>query len=319
MPRVLVTGGGGYLGSVLVPRLLAEGWGVRVVDRFFFGRDRLPEHPALETVILDTRRLEMGHVAGCDAVVDLAAVSNDPAGEAFAEATWAINHRARAACARLAAAAGVRRYVLASSCSLYGFRPHGELCDEGSALQPLTVYAKANAAAEADALPLPGVTVLRFATLFGLSPRMRFDLAVNGMVEGALRSGRLPLMRDGSQWRPLLHVADAAAAIRHALAIDAGGLFNVVGENVLLSELAQRVAAALPRPVTIEWYGDPDHRSYRVDASALTATGFRPERTIESGVAEIAAAGPRRTPDTITLDWYRSLAVDGLWPLTTLG
>lgn len=305
--RMLVTGGGGYLGSVLVPQLLAEGWRVRVLDRFFFGRHRLPDDPTLETVTADLRALSPSHLDGCDAVVELAAISNDPSGEAFAEATWAINHRARAACARMAADRGLR-YVLASSCSVYGFRPEGEPCDEAAPIAPQTTYARANAAAEAEVLPLPGTIVLRFATLFGTSPRMRYDLAVNAMTEQAMRTGRLPLMRDGTQWRPFLHVADAAAAIRFVLQHEASGLLNVVGENVQLRDLADRVADLSPQRVTIEWYGDSDRRSYRVDAAAIAALGFVPSCDLDDGIREIATAAIPRTADTITLDWYRSLS-----------
>ena len=320
MPRVLVTGAGGYLGCVLVPLLLKSGWSVTAVDRFFFGRHRLPEHPHLDAVTLDVRALEARHLEACEAIVDLAAISNDPSGERFAQATLAINHLARARCAGLAASAGVPRYVLVSSCSLYGFRPPDQVCDEGSAIAPITTYARANAAAEIDILPLANVrftpVALRLATLFGPSPRMRFDLAVNGMTWGAWNDRTLPLMRDGTQWRPFLHVADAAAAIRFVLGqprdVVAGRMFDVVGDNVQLSELASRVAAMIGGTVPITWYGDPDRRSYRVSGARLAALGFVPDRSIDDGVAEIvadlAAGRLDRTSDTLTLGWYEKLA-----------
>ena len=290
---VLVTGAGGYLGSVLVPRLLQAGFAVRAYDRFFFGTHRLAPHERLELIEADTRRLERQHLAGVEAIVDLAAISNDPSGEAFAAATWAINHAARARCAGLAKAMGVARYLLPSSCSVYGFRPPDQVCDEATPAQPLTTYARANLAAERDVLALADtgfcVTVLRLATLYGPSPRMRFDLAVNGMTAGALATGRLPLMRDGSQWRPLLHVVDAASAFQLMLEAPArevaGEIFNVGEANLRLADLAARVAQALPRPVTIDWYGDPDTRSYRVDLAKLARLGWQPHHDHRGGRA----------------------------------
>jgi nucleoside-diphosphate-sugar epimerase len=319
--RVLVTGAGGYIGSTLVPMLLEAGYAVRALDRFFFGRERLPEHPRLEVIREDARRLLPRHVEGCDHVVDLVAISNDPSGELFEAATWAINHEARVHCARLAKAAGVRRYVLPSSCSLYGFQDPEIRCGEDQPTNPLTTYAKANERAEEGVLPLADsgfcVVVLRQATVYGYSPRMRFDLAINGMTWGAWKTGVLPLMRDGSQWRPMVHVRDTASAQIFMLTAPAedvsGRIFNVGSDanNYQLGPLAERVAAAVPRDVRIEWYGDPDHRSYRVAFDRIEALGWRATRVAEDGVREICArlgdGSLDRTPDTITLTWYQEL------------
>lgn len=216
-----------------------------------------------------------------------------------------------------------RRYVLPSSCSVYGARTTDRPCDEDAAPNPLTTYAAANLRAEAEVLPLAGdgfaAVVLRLATLYGPSPRMRFDLALNGMVWGAWRTGALPLMRDGRQWRPLLHVRDAARAILFLLdapaAAVSGRVLNVgpAGEegNWRLADLAERVRAALPRPARIEWYGDPDARSYRVAFDRLAALGWRARHDVGEAAAKIAAlleAGRlERTPRTITLDWYEAI------------
>jgi nucleoside-diphosphate-sugar epimerase len=320
--RVLVTGAGGYIGTVLVPMLLEQGYHVRAVDRFFFGRDLLPCHDRLETVVEDARRLRPEHFAGVDAVIDLVAISNDPSGELFQDATLAINRDARIACAKLAKAAGARRYVLPSSCSIYGFQEEGVITDETSPTNPLTTYARANEQAEQGVFPLADetfcVTVLRQATVYGLSPRMRFDLAINGMTYGAWKTGRLPLMRDGSQWRPMVHVTDTARAQMFMLTADAdkvnGQLFNVGSEanTYQLGPLGERVAARVPRDVEIEWYGDPDHRSYRVAFDKIEGLGWRALKTAEDGVDEICAALEAGTLDktvkTITLDWYKELA-----------
>lgn len=321
MTRVLVTGAGGYIGTVLVPVLLEGAYDVRAVDRFFFGMKLQAGHPKLEIVREDTRRLAPAHFHGVDAVIDLAALSNDSSGDRFKDATWAINHRARVETARMAKASGVARYILPSSCSLYGFQPPDVIATEASPTNPLTTYAKANQAAEEGVLPLADgsfvVVVLRQATVYGYSPRMRFDLAINGMTYGAWKTGKLPLMRDGSQWRPMVHVRDTSRAQAFMLTADAGKvngqIFNVgSAANVYqIGPLGELVAAAINRPVEIEWYGDPDHRSYRVAFDKIEALGFRAELTAADGVSEIVALLDQgrleKGPETITLQWYSEL------------
>jgi nucleoside-diphosphate-sugar epimerase len=321
METVLVTGAGGYIGTTLVPMLLDAGYRVRAVDRFFFGRELLEEHPHLTKIQDDSRRLTPEHFRGIDYVIDLVAISNDPSGELFQEATHAINYRSRVRTAQLAKAAGVRRYILPSSCSIYGFQDADTICDETAPTNPLTTYAKANEAAEREILPLSErqfcAIVLRQATVYGYSPRMRFDLAINGMTYGAWKDGVLPLMRDGTQWRPMVHVRDTAAAQIFMLAAPVerigGQIFNVgsAANNYQLGPLAEIVADAMPVRPTIKWYGDPDHRSYRVAFDKIEALGWRAELTAADGVREIVArleAGTlERTTRTITLTWYQEL------------
>ena len=169
--KVLVTGAGGYIGTTLVRMLLASGYSVRAVDRFFFGRHLLPDDEWLEVVVEDSRKLVEGHFGSIEAVIDLGAISNDPSGELFQDATYAINRDARVRVARLARQAGVRRYILPSSCSIYGFQGNGVIADETSPTNPLTTYARANEMAEQGVLPLADerfcVVVLRQATVYG--------------------------------------------------------------------------------------------------------------------------------------------------------
>ena len=321
MTRVLVTGAGGYIGTVLTPMLLDAGYNVRAIDRFFFGRDLLAPHPRLEVVVEDSRKLTPAHFRDVDAVIDLVAISNDPSGELFQDATFAINHASRVRSAELAKDAGAQRYILPSSCSIYGFQEEGVIADEAAPPRPLTTYARANEMAERGVLGLANekfcVVVLRQATVFGLSPRMRFDLAINGMTYGAWKTGKLPLMRDGTQWRPMIHVRDTARAQVFALEADGarvnGEIFNVgsLKDTWQIGPLGELVASCVPKAAEIEWYGDPDRRSYRVSFDKVEALGYRTQWSAADGVAEICealeAGTVDRTPRTITLEWYEAL------------
>ena len=322
MERVLVTGGGGYIGTTLVPMLLADGYRVRVLDRLFFGRQLLPKNENLEIIREDSRYLDPAHFEDVDYVIDLVAISNDPSGELFQKPTYEINHESRVRCARMAKAAGVKRYVLPSSCSIYGFQDPDIRCDETYKTNPLTTYAKANEMAEHGVFAQADddfcVVVLRQATVYGYSPRMRFDLAINGMTYGAWKTGVLPLMRDGSQWRPMVHVRDTASAQMFMLTAPKekvnGQLFNVGSDenNYQLGPLAELISEVLPRDVKIDWYGDADHRSYRVNFDKIEGLGWKAGMTAKDGALEIyerlEAGTLDRSTETITLDWYTNLS-----------
>jgi len=301
--------------------MLERGFQVRALDRFFFGRHLLADDPRIEVVQEDSRKIRAEHLADTKAVVDLAALSNDPSGEFFQKETWEINCEARVRTARLAKEMGVLRYILPSSCSVYGFQQNGHAVCEGSETNPLTTYAKANRAAEEGILPLGDerfcVVAIRQATVFGYSPRMRFDLAINGMTYGAWKTGILPLMRDGTQWRPMLHVRDAAAAICFLLQADAakvnGEIFNVGANrnNYQVGPLAEIVIQCLPKQVRVDWYGDPDRRSYQVSFDKIQSLGFEAKFGAREGALEVYQALEsgvlQKTPQTITLDWYKEL------------
>ena len=322
MKTILVTGGAGYIGSVLVPDLLKENLKVIALDRFFFGKKTLPQkHPNLSLVEDDIRSVNENLLNGVDAVIDLAALSNDPAGELEPEKTWEINHQGRVRIANLAKKFGVSKYILPSSCSIYGFQK--EIVDETSKVNPLTTYAKANYEAEKDIMPLADdnfcVTILRQATVYGLSPRMRFDLAINGMVKGFITKGAIPILRDGTQWRPFVHVKDTTRAMRLILQMSHDvvnhQIFNVGSDeqNIQIISLAQTVAESMKLPFKYQWYGDPDHRSYQVSYKKIfEALGFLPNTTPKDGVKEIASAIKNGgldpdDPKTITVNWYAHL------------
>ena len=321
--QVLVTGGAGYIGSVLVPRLLKEGFKVKVLDRFFFGKESLAQiekNPHLTLIQDDIRWFNPKILKKIDVVMDLAALSNDPSGELDPKKTMEINFGGRARVAKLSKENGVKRYILASSCSIYGFRD-GMLSEE-SPINPLTTYAKANRKAEISAKKLASekftTTMLRFATVFGLSRRMRFDIAVNGMVLGFFKNKQIPIMRDGKQWRPFIHVKDVAEAYVQTIKAPKekinGETFNVGSDNqnYQILPLAKEVAKAMKISFKKNWYGDPDSRSYKISFKKINdVLGYKTKYTVSDGAGEIYDALKHgKVTDsikTITVEWYKFL------------
>ena len=318
--KILVTGAGGYIGTTLVPMLLEKGHEVVALDRFFFGEELLQKHEKLNLVYEDSRKISEDIFNGIDAVIDLVAISNDPSGELYQKQTYQINHESRAKTAKLAKKMGVSRYILPSSASIYGFQEKDFIADESSKTNPLTTYAKANEMAENDILPLSDdnfcVVILRQSTVYGYSPRMRLDLAINGMTYGAWKTGKLPLMRDGTQWRPMVHVSDTARAQMFMLTAEKneinGQIFNVGSDanSYQIKDLAEKVQQIVPN-VDVEWYGDPDMRSYRVSFNKIESLGYKAEKIAEDGIKEILekleSGELEKTVKTITLDWYMEL------------
>ena len=321
--KVLVTGGAGYIGSVLTRRLLEQGYDVIVLDRLFFGRESLKEvenNSHLKIIKDDIRYFDGSILNNVDVVMDFAALSNDPTGELDPEKTLDINYRGRVRVATLAKKHGVKRYILASSCSIYGFQEG--ILTESSKENPLTTYANANFMAERETLALADdnftVTILRQATVYGLSPRMRFDLAINGMVLGFFKNGKIPIMRDGTQWRPFVHVKDTSKAFIMTMEAERNivqsQIFNVGSndQNVQILPLAELVAKALNIEFKYEWYGSPDHRSYRICFDKIMNTlKYKPDHTIADGAKEVyMALKEGKVKDdikTITVQWYKYL------------
>jgi nucleoside-diphosphate-sugar epimerase len=320
---ILVSGAGGYIGSVLTRELLAAGHRVVAFDRFFFGRETLDgADPGgkLSIVQKDIRDVEPADLQGVDIVCDLAALSNDPSGEIDPGLTHAINHAGRQRLSAAAKRAGVRRYILSSSCSVYGA---GETLDlsEDAPTAPLTAYAESSLRAEHDAMALADAgfspTVLRNATVFGVSPRMRFDLVINLMTLHAVERGHITVMGGGRQWRPLVHVRDVARAFRAVIDAPAervsGQVFNVGLCNMQIRSLAFIVRETLPIPVTVAIApDDADRRNYSISfAKARARLGFVATTGIEDGVREIYDAlkygRVESGPKTVTVGWYRSI------------
>jgi nucleoside-diphosphate-sugar epimerase len=320
--KVLVTGGAGYIGSVLSRILLEKGYAVSILDRFFFGPDSVKDIANRADIVKDDIRwFDSAILKGVDAIIDLASLSNDPSGELDPEKTVEINHKGRVRVAKLAKKRGVSRYVLASTCSVYGFQE--SILTEKSTPNPLTTYAKANVEAEKEILPLGNksftVTALRQATVYGFSNRMRFDLAINGMVLGFFKNGKIPIMRDGKQWRPFVHVKDTSNAFIRILESDEDlvndQIFNVGSneQNVQVFDLAKLVAESIGMPFNYEWYGSTDTRSYKVSFDKIKETlNYKPSYTPKEGAKEVFDALKEGRlngddPKTITVKWYKHL------------
>jgi nucleoside-diphosphate-sugar epimerase len=324
--QILVTGGAGYIGSVLIPSLLSHGHKVKCLDRFFFGKESLIQvlsNPDLEIIKDDIRWFDPRILKNVDVVLDLAALSNDPSGEIDPSKTFDINYLGRIRVARLSKEYGVKRYILASSCSIYGYNDKDDSSvDEISNINPLTTYAKANRKAEEDVLPLAdskfSVTALRFATVYGYSGRMRFDLAINSMVLVLYKTPRIPVMRDGKQWRPFIHVKDVAAAyelvIGHPQDKINGHIFNVGfdEQNYQILALSELIGKSLNIAYEIDWYGSADSRSYKVSFRKFReAVNFKPTYTPKEGALEIIEALKTgkltESLKTKTVEWYKHL------------
>jgi nucleoside-diphosphate-sugar epimerase len=302
-PLVLVTGAGGYLGSVLTEQLLERGYRVRALDLFLFGEhglDRVRGHPGLEIVRGDARDLQLVEKAvdGAAAAVCLASLVGEAACDRDPRGTVATNHIATLALAEACHYHGVERLLFASTDSAYGIR-EGIMLEE-SPCNPLSLYARLKLDTEQRLLALPSdrtaVCVLRQATLYGLSPRMRFDLIINILTLHAVSRGKFTIF-GGKQWRPLVHVADSAAAF--VLAIEApldairGQVFNVGSneQNVQIYQLGDLVGELIPEATRETTDVPPDLRDYHVSFDKISRVlGFRASRTIADGVVEIRRA-----------------------------
>ena len=302
--RVLVTGHDGYIGSVLTPMLRDAGHQVAGLDSFLFeGCSLGPEPEGVPSQRQDIRDVEEQHLRDYDAVVHLAAISNDPLGHLDPERTYEINHVATVRLAQLAKRIGIRRLVFASSCSLYGAASPDDLLTESASFNPVTPYGESKVRAERDLSAMAdddfSPIFLRYATVYGYSPRLRLDLVVNDLVASACTTGKVLIKSDGSPWRPLVHIEDVARAVRAALEapreVVHNQAFNIgrTQENYQVAHIADIVTDAISGSgVSYAEGGGPDPRCYRVDFSKSEdgLPDFRPRWTLREGVRELAEA-----------------------------
>jgi nucleoside-diphosphate-sugar epimerase len=303
--RILVTGNMGYVGPGVLRQLRSDD-----PDAFLIGLDSgyfahcltapeiLPECRADVQYFVDVRNMPPELLTGVDAIVHLAAISNDPMGNVYERVTVDINHLASIRLAKLAKKAGVRRFVYASSCSVYGFAEDGAR-NEASSVAPLTAYAKSKVWTERDLEQIADngfqVMCLRFATACGMSERLRLDLVLNDFVAGAITSGKITILSDGTPWRPLINVKDMARAIGWAIVRENCGNYLIVNIgceewNHQVRQLAEAVAAIIPGvEVSVNPKAQPDKRSYKVDFTLFRglAPKYQPQMDLQSTIVEL--------------------------------
>lgn len=317
--RVLVTGGCGYKGAVLVPKLLAAGLQVTVLDAQWFGTN-VEQHEALNFCRDDIRNIagsvweQNDGLRGYDAIIHLAGIANDPCGELDAKLTWEVNVLATLRLAEAAVRAGVRQFIFASSASVYGLKDNVPVIEE-TVLEPVSDYNKTKMAAERVLLSYAdrmAVQILRPATICGVSPRMRLDTMVNMLTVQALQNGQITAHcgeHGGGLMRPNTHIEDVTDLYVWMLERPhLTGCWNAGFENISALDTAKLIAEEVPATISITRV--KDKRSYAVDSSKLFGAGFKPRRSVRDAIRDIAAAyrsgSLKPAPQMTNLAWMRS-------------
>jgi len=284
--KVLVTGGCGYKGHVLVPKLLARGYQVVAFDTQWFGNYLAPD-PRLTVVKGDVREIETIPLAGVDCIIHLSSIANDPCGDLDPKLTWEVSALATMQLADQAQRRGIKRFIYASSGSVYGVKDEPQVTEDLE-LKPISEYNKTKMVAERVLLSYGDamvVQIVRPATVCGCSPRMRLDVSVNMLTMQALTKGRITVF-GGDQTRPNIHIDDITDVYLHLIDHpEATGIYNAGFENISILDIARLVTKHVPADIVVTPSNDP--RSYRVNSDKLLATGFRPRKSVEHAVREI--------------------------------
>ena len=291
--RVLITGGAGYLGSVLSQKLLAKGYNVRVMDALWYGNESiedLKKNENFELIKEDIRNLvpTVKAMIDVDAVIHLASIVGMPASSIEPRTSEEINYLATKNIAELCQLHDIETYIFSSTCSVYGYQPN-KIINEKSHVAPLDFYAKQKYLSErATGWLNRSPTIYRFGTLFGLSPRMRFDLVINLFVAQALTDGKITVF-GGKQERPFLHVSDAADSLIFGIEKNITGTYNVISENMTILQAAERIKKIIGCEIEISTENE-DNRSYRVSAEKIKQVGFTPLKNLDDTIKEIKDA-----------------------------
>lgn len=284
--KFIVTGGCGYKGHVLIPKLLLRGYSIDVIDTTWFG-NFLPVHPNLRVLKQDVRDVDSINLDGVDGIIHLSSIANDPCGDLDPQLTWEVSALATMQLADKARRRGVKRFIYASSGSVYGVKDEPQVTEDLE-LKPISEYNKTKMVGERVLLSYANdmcVQIVRPATVCGYSPRMRLDVSVNMLTMQALTKGKITVF-GGAQTRPNIHIDDITDVYLHLIDHpEVTGVYNAGFENISILDIANMVTRHVPAEVVVTESNDP--RSYRVNSNRLLATGYHPKKTVEDAIREI--------------------------------
>ena len=324
--RALVVGGGGYVGSILIPHLLEKGYDITCLDQLFFEETPIKSFiDEIELIREDIRTFNPSILNDIDVCINLAAISQPDQSDVIdPKLYYEINHKGCMRVANLSKKKGIKKYIFTSTCSVYGFQ--NEMISEESDTNPLEAYGKSKVLAEKDTMALAdknfNVTILRPGTMYGFSPKMRFDLVVNGMTWALQEYKKINVMRDGTQWRPNVHVKDVVRLITKLINVEEEliqkQIYNVGAneQNYQILPLAKLIGDSVKIDYETDWYGEPDKRSYKVDFSKLkNELGFKIKHSVPEAANEVYNALEEKITEksekTSVVNWYKKITNEG--------